>query len=249
MATFFGIVNASLAHLGEPPIESRDDQDPRGAAPDPTVFTQFEGFLDPDDVVQSTVHSIYPQVRDELLNAYPWSWLRTRARLDEAPLRPDEGGDGTVGGVSDAALAAVTRGDWPFPYRFHKPRPLIGNIREVHGGTPATNRTRGWEALGTYLYTEFRPVIAVYQGDVGEPAYPALFVTALSLRLAAALAWPLTQDNDAQRVFAQQAEMAVANAQRVDAQSALPQQFAGFAWAESHAFGETGWGADVGAGR
>ena len=229
MATFFSIANAALSELGEDPIEFAQDAEGRI---DPATFDAFgqrigpDADFDPTDLVVRTVSDIYPQVRDELLNAHPWTWLKTRSLLEEAPLTVSEGGAPAPSVVETPeqfddrmALAESTRMAWPFDIRWHKPRPLIGNIRELHVGTPPRLITVGWDLVGRYVYTDERPVIAVYQGDTGEPAYPALFVNALTLKLAARLAWPLTQDNESQGRFDRMAMAALENAQRVDSQS------------------------------
>ena len=62
MADRFVIINTALAYVKESPIDRED-------------FDTFNSEEDPGDDVTGKVLNIYPQVKAELLNDYPWSWM------------------------------------------------------------------------------------------------------------------------------------------------------------------------------
>lgn len=195
MADRLSIVNAALADIGDYPMEFESEE----AAAEFTA----DGTIDPEDDTQRLVGSLYPQVKNTLLNAHPWSWLTAR---DMLVLSPAQGRDNI-----DA---------WPYRHRYQQPRQRIGNIRAVfdRAETDAV-RVDGWVVQGAFIFASFNPAWIEYQRDVGEEAYPDLFVNALTLALTARLSFARTQDLDTLRVYERLAEAALNDASRVDGQS------------------------------
>ena len=212
MATHLEVWNSALALLGEDPIELEPDDEAVRAPGDPTAA------IDPTDDVVRTVAAIYPQVREELLNAHPWSWLTQRRRAIPAPVQAGE----------DIA-------DWPYPHRWHKPELVVGNTRAVYRNNDpdTTPQVRGWKPLGVHLYTEFEPVWVEYQSIVEEPGWPQLFVNAVVMKLAAFLAVPVVFDMELQSRYMTFAELALSNAQRVDSQGHPSERIESFPFLEA----------------
>ena len=196
MATQLEITNAALALIAEDAIDATV-ADTEGAF--------IAGALDPTDEVQAAVAAVYTPVKTSLLNAHPWSWLAVNDGLQAAsPHRRSSGAPGTE--------------SWRYEYRWHKPMREIGNTRAVYDRADGDPKARGWDVVGAFVFTEFSPAWMTYQRDVGEEVYPQLFVTALELRLASALAYPLKEDVETVQLYRQMAREALADAQRVDSQ-------------------------------
>ena len=238
MADRLSIINSALAELSQEPIEA----DPFDAvfAEGGAEAGELPTLLEDETVL--AVYRIYPQVKADLLNAHPWTWLEEQRQLTAAG-EPAEGGvghDRDAPGPNGYALSDPERARFPFRYRWLKPHPEIGVIRAVyHGDTSRTGRPQveGWRPEGAFVYTDFSPVTLVYQRVVSEEVWPQMFVNAMVLALAARLALPITYDIDTKRAIAQDAAAALSNAQRVDSQSHPPELISDFSFVQAHLTG------------
>lgn len=206
MATRLSIANAAYAELDEEPLEFASQQDA-------DRFTTGAVLEDEDDQ-QRKISAIYPQIRSTLLNAYPWSWLTTQARLEAVPLATGE----------QAAF-------WPFQHRYRSPLPRIGSIRALFSRPRHDSvMVNGWAVQGRFIYANFSPAWAEYQTDLDEEQWPDLFVNAAILALAARLAPGIKEDVPTTRDFERKAELALSTAKRVDAQSQPAPEVVHFEW-------------------
>ena len=163
MATDVELVNAALAEIGEEPIER---------------FVETgnpESEVDPGDDVTAKVSRIYPMVKANLLNEYPWSWLIRSQYLQEAQT-----------GIPASAI---------YPYRWSFPFDA-STLREVRDATGITDNpedartaVEGWRIQGQHMFTYFKPVIVFVQADdIDESAFPKLIENIMVLKLAARFA-------------------------------------------------------------
>lgn len=213
------MLNAALAEIGEEQLYF--------ATPQAAADYSRTGVADPEDDLQTRCSAIYPQVRAKLLNAYPWSWLAQRVQLVEVP----------------AAQGEAT-GAWPWAHRYEMPVQHIASIRGLYddsmqvsaGSGPRLNeappRVEGWSVFGPYIYAGFNPAWAHIQGDVAEEAWPDLFENAMTMELTARLSLSIKEDLPTTRYYDQLAELALANAKRVDAQSQPNVAVRRFDWEE-----------------
>ena len=209
MGTRLQIINAALAELGELSLEFENE----AAA---AAFGDA-GTVDPEDDLQRITGAIYPQVRANLLNAHPWSWLKERQVLIALPAQEGEN-------------AAV----WPHPNRYRIPNPFVSSIRAVYDKLVSDRpRPDGWDVQGGYLYAGFELGFIEDQRQVDETVFPQLFENALVLALVARFAMPIKEDLDTRRIYEQVAERALPDAKRVDAQSHPVAVLPRFEWEEA----------------
>ena len=216
MQTRLALINAGLSLLGEQPLEFESDE--------AAAAFSANASINPEDDVQRTMGAIYPMVRSTLLNAHPWSWLTVRHRPIEAPWRLGED---------------VPQSDWaPFVHRYQLNNPFVASIRAVYlEGMRQVPATEGWTVRGGYLWS-MRPIVALEdQRQTDESVWPELFDTAVILSLAAHGALPIMQDIETGRQYERKAEMALKNAQRVDAQSHPVKTIPRFSWEEARRSG------------
>ena len=231
MATRLDVINSALAELAQEPIEA-DPLDPVFAAGGEDA-DELPVLLEDETVL--AVYRIYPQVRADMLNAHPWTWLEEQRQLAAAAEhdRDEPGADGF-------ALTDAERATFPYRYRWLKPHPEIGVIRAVYQGDSSRSgrpQVDGWRPEGDWVYTDFTPVTLVYQSVKAEEGWPQMFVNAMVLALAARLALPITYDIDTKRTVAADAARALANAQRVDSQSHPPEVITDFGFVQAHLTG------------
>ena len=220
MADRLTMLNAALAELGEETLYFASQEEA-------SAFNQT-GLADTEDDLQVRCAALYPQVRTELLNAYPWSWLSRRRRLEEEPRGTAEMDE-----------------DWPYRYRYVNPTPNVASIRAVYdeGSTTLGPRTvnlaenlpklDGWAVMGAYVFADFRPAWCHYQGEVAEEAWPQLFENAMIQALAARLSMSVKEDLPTTRYYEQIAERALNDAKRTDSQSQPSQRVQHFDWEEA----------------
>ena len=217
MATRLSIANDALVELGQFPLEF--------ATPEDAAVFGEAGIIDEEDTNQQRIKSIYPQVRNTMLNAHPWSWLTERHTPQASP-KP----------ASDMS---------PEQFRYALTYPWVSSVRAVfERGQPGTARPDGWEIRGGYLYSFFPIETIADQRQTAEEAWPQLFVTAVVLALAARLAMPILYDQDVARWYRQQAELALNDALRVDAQSTPALSIPVHTWLEARWNGVYGGRAD-----
>ena len=194
MASRLDIVNAALAHLDERPVDTLEGDELRGNA--------------------AKAARIYPILRDEMLSAFPWSWLIERKRLARAPL--DEGEQP------------------PFPNKFQVPTLNVRSIRAVYSSLNALEPdVDAWTQQGAFLYAAFPNAWVEDQRKVVEEAFPDLFVSALTMTLTSRLAPSITEDIPSANWWKGQADMVLADAKRVDSQSKPTQVLPHFEFVEA----------------
>ena len=154
MATETDISNLALSHFGQD--ASIDSIDP----PDGSVEAEHaQRFL--------------PIARDEILEAFPWSFAKRRATLAEL--------------VND-------RDDWA--YRYAVPTGCI-KPRTVLPATYDNEETEGvsFDWQGDSLYTDEPDATLVYTARVTDPTkWTPLFTTSLSWRLSSYMSGPIVKD-------------------------------------------------------
>ena len=245
-------MNSALAELAQEPIEA-----------DPLDASFAAGGEDEDelpvlleDETVLAVYRIYPQVRADMLNAHPWTWLEEQRQLAAAgdperrtlaaarsPGQEPIAGPGHDRDATDEdgfVLSDAERARFPYRYRWLKPHPEIGVIRAVYQGDSSRSgrpQVDGWRPEGRFVYTDFTPVTLVYQSVVAEETWPQMFVNAMVLALAARLALPITYDLDTKRTVSADAARALSNAQRVDSQSHPPEVITDFGFVQAHLTG------------
>ena len=219
MATRLSIANAALTDLDEFELEF---------APDEAQYSQqdFEEFgaADPGDRNATLVKHVYPQVRNSLLNAYPWTWLTETHSMGEQAVHglDDDGNlDTTTGqyynGPNSRPAWQGGQGDPSFPYCYRLTYPWVGSIRQVSFGSGPADT--GWKVEGGWLFSTQAVETISDQRQTSEEAWPQLFVNAVILRLCYRMAFPITFDRDIQQGYKTMAAEALNDALRVDAQS------------------------------
>ena len=177
------------------------------------------------DDLATDVADIYFQERDALLDGTPWSWLTQRYELPRDPSYGDAGYD---------RLRAN--------YRFLLRSPRIGSVRAIFDAEAAIEpRVVGWTRQGQHIYADFPRAWTDDQRQIAEEVFPNLFVKALSLHLTAAMAMQITEDVPSANFWRQRAMEALADAQRVDAQSKPPEAITDFDWVQQRVSGTYGY--------
>ena len=130
----------------------------------------------------------YAQTVAELQADFDWSFCREQQNLS--------GGTSPITGYS---------------VKYSLPSDFIHALRV--NGIDASENFGNWEIIGTELHTSFSGSISLdYISNItDETMYPAIFVEALSIKLAAVLAMPLTGSKD---LFGQMAELFAATIQK-----------------------------------
>ena len=203
MATRLDIINRALAELGEELI--------------PAELTALT--LPNAETNHQIAWTMYPGIRDAMLDAYPWSWQLKRRRLERTDmLRHDAE---------------------PQPWKFNIPNPDIGTIRAVfQRQDDQYPQTTGWTLRERFLFAMFPELWADVLLNVSEEAFPALFVNALVLELAKRYSIPITEDEAFARLYDGQAEMALKAALRVDAQSRPAEGITDFSYVNARVQGQ-----------
>ena len=121
--------------------------------------------------------NLYRSARDFVLRAYPWASLKKRANVVELAEKPVSG----------------------FEHQYQLPGDSV-RVLEVHSG--GKYRVDHWEVNGRAVLTDSKPISIVYISDtVPEQNYSTQLVQALTYRLAAEMAYPVTGSNQAQVNF------------------------------------------------
>lgn len=127
---------------------------------------------------------LYDDVRDQLIQQYPWSWSIKKVQL--------------------ARLAAAPTTEWKYKYQ------LPGDIMGVPQALFITSRAgarpeRDWEIYGSELYCSYEEVWIDYQYRPDEALFPPYFVRLLRAALAAEFAMPVTESVGKANYWNQQA--------------------------------------------
>lgn len=185
-----GIISSALLELGAEEVQT--DPDNLEAA-------------DPNDDLAIQSFAIYETTKLQLFNKYPWSWALERKQLQE---------------VSPQSTDANTQRS-QYTHVYLVPEATIGNIRGVYQNLdieePALSY--GWALRGTFIYADYNPLYAEYLRDVGEAAYPGLFISALVQELCHRFCLAIIQDPQQANMYRRNAMEALADATRVDSQS------------------------------
>ena len=163
--------------------------------------------LPAQDPIGEAAEQIYPSVRDYALYHQPWSWNTTVTQLDL--IDEDE--------------------DRQYRYHYNYIEPQIGNLRAVARTAKFTRtETDGWTRMGSQLRADFNPAFVEHQRDIGEEAYPTLFVAGLIPLLASRFAMFVVEDEAISRHYERIADMAFQKARQVDSQSRPVEQVQDF---------------------
>lgn len=218
MADRLQLINTALAEIGEEPISQLVESG--------TPFSETDHV----DDVTSKVSLIYPMVKSEILNDYPWSWLLYRTYLQKA--------------MPGAPPARARMYRWFIPNSISTIRAVYdaSNIGEgaefaedlVHSEVSSED----WKIRGNYLFTTFDNVIVLAQhNDTAESDFPKLIENAMVLKLAARFAIAIPFDMNLSRHFLSLAEQALGNARRVDSQRNPPERLERFEFIDARVAG------------
>lgn len=127
---------------------------------------------------------LYDDVRDQLLQQYPWSWSIKKvglARLETAPTT-----------------------EWKYAYQL--PGDIMGVPQAVFvTDQPGARPVRAWEIYGTQLFCDYEEVWIDYQYQPTESTFPPYFVRLLRAALAAEFAVPVAESTAKAQYFHTQA--------------------------------------------
>lgn len=115
---------------------------------------------------------LYPDIRDNLLSVYQWSWSLKKVQL--------------------ARLSTAPVGEWKYAYQL--PGDMLSGVLAVFETSGTTERPLryGWEVYGDQLYSNLATVFIDYQATVAEDKMPPYFVRLLKTAVAAELAVVVT---------------------------------------------------------
>jgi len=115
---------------------------------------------------------LYDDLRDQLVQQYPWSW--------------------SVKKVALGRLVATPTTEWKYKYQL--PGDIMGVPHAVFISSSAGSRPqREWEVYGTELYCNYEAVWVDYQYRPDEVLFPAYFVRLLRAACAAEFAMAVTE--------------------------------------------------------
>lgn len=153
MATKESIASQALILLGTRPIDSFEE----------------------DSDLARTVSNLYPDLRDALMNEYPWRFLTKKAQLGR--------------------LTAVPLNEWQFIYQL--PSDIMGSTFALfesldEGAQPV----KAWEQFGSTIYTNFELVAIDYRARRDEAEWPGYFTQLMTYECAWIFAQPATSDDE-----------------------------------------------------
>jgi len=135
-----------------------------GAAP-------ISSFTEGSDGAQAC-DRLYPDLRDNIIANYMWSWSVQKAQL--------------------ARLSTNPLDEWKYAYQL--PGDMLSGVIALfpNNSTNQSSAKYGWEIYGDQLYTNFDKVYIDYQSTVSESKMPVYFVRLLRTALAAELGFVIT---------------------------------------------------------
>ena len=115
---------------------------------------------------------LYPDIRDNLLSTYQWSWSLKKVQL--------------------ARLSTAPVGEWKYAYQL--PGDMLSGVLAVFetSGTYERPRRYGWEVYADQVFTNLETIFIDYQATVAEDKLPPYFVRLLKTAVAAELAVVVT---------------------------------------------------------
>lgn len=141
--------------------------------------------------------ALFPQIRDSLLSAYPWSFASGQvalAQLEDAPL-------------ADYAYAYALPNDF---------------LRALSAGSGSRGRGLNYRISGNALHTNASAVVLSYVFRAEEEAFPPYFDQVLITRLAAEFCIPVTESTSRAESFYALYEREFQRARQIDSQQDTP---------------------------
>lgn len=158
-----------------------------------SIHTPLITSLSEDSEQAVMCNVLYPQVRDEVLRAHFWNFAMAQATLQQSATTPL----------------------FDFSYAYELPSDYV-RIRRIQ------NDPR-YKIKGTELHTNQASALIEYVSKVTDPTkFDSMFVTALALRLGAALAYPLAGSESRAASLGAQYEKYIKEAKRADGQEGTP---------------------------
>lgn len=166
-----------------------------GAAP----ITSFA-----DETAESEIAgALYPQVRDALLSAYPWSFASGQVALSQLVTPP----------LAD------------YSYAFGLPNDFL---RALSAGAGSRGRGLNYRISSGALHTNSSEVILSYIFRPEEESFPPFFDNVLITRLAAEFCIPVTENSGRAESLYTMAEREFQRARLIDAQQDTPNKIEDF---------------------
>lgn len=150
---------------------------------------------------------LYPLTMRTLLSSYPWRFALKQASL--------------------ARLLTPPASD--FRYAYALPADCV---RVLSAGRSVRGSGLNYRIAGGALHTDSETVMLTYITQPDESDFPAFFVSALTARLAAAFALPLTESTNRTDYLRKIAAEEVQSARLIDSQQAVPAAFQDFSLIE-----------------
>jgi len=159
--------------------------------------------------------NLYPTVRDDLLRNHPWNCTIKRAVLAPDAIPPAFG----------------------YAQKFELPADFLRVLDVTEGGVQIDYLVEGRSILANTTILELK---YVFQNEV-ENTWDASLVMLLTLSMAAAMAFPITQSAAAQSNMEQKLEMAKKRARSIDGQEDPPQTLGDERLYASRFLGRNSW--------
>lgn len=147
--------------------------------------------------------NLFPQIRDALLSAYPWSFSTAQVPLDQLVSTP----------VADYSYAYALPNDF---------------LRALSAGSGSRGRGLNYRISGGALHTNASDVVLTYVFRSEEEAFPPYFDQALITRLAAEFCIPVTESTSRAESLFSLAEKEFQCARQIDAQQDTPSKIEDF---------------------
>lgn len=159
--------------------------------------------------------NLYPAVRDDLLRNHPWN-----CTIKRAVLAPD-----------------ATPPAFGYAQKFELPADFLRVLDVTEGGAQIDYLVEGRSILANTTILELK---YVFQNEV-ENTWDASLVMLLTLSMAAAMAFPITQSASAQANMEQKLELAKKRARAIDGQEDPPQTLGDERLYASRFLGRNSW--------
>jgi hypothetical protein len=115
---------------------------------------------------------LYPDLRDNMISRYPWSWSLIKLKLNRLVDAPTN----------------------EFKYQYQLPGSMLSGVLALFssGSSSAMSLNSGWEIYGESVFTNLEEVYIDYQASIDESKFPPYFVRLLRTAMAAELAVVIT---------------------------------------------------------
>ncbi len=147
--------------------------------------------------------TLFPQLRDALLSAYPWSFATAQVALDQLATSP----------VADYSYAYALPNDF---------------LRALSAGSGSRGRGLNYRISAGALHTNAPDVILSYVFRPDEESFPPYFDQALITRLAAEFCIPVTESTSRAESLFNMAQREFERARQIDAQQDTPNKIEDF---------------------